>query len=327
LGKRKRRASEEIRETFSESYTEYREENPGCRPGISEFAEYSGLDYPTLKKLIDKMKDEGGVRIIQKGKKKEICLTENLQAGNAASSVSGYSENGRESFTSLLKNSYVKEHLSSLLSNKGSHMGPEGAAKKANIMPSEIAARIVNAIPFSNGKTDEKIVESLEADDEVSKWFKEELENEQKNRKYKSNKKRASPYLSKVRRYLFELFDKGVVSYNVETDSTDGWRTYLWHIKPSASAGLKKACISKMLEKKESLEGLKGKDDEFNYFCIKDKTHPVISFGSKSFVDDFKCEACGSGLVLEAGSQISDSIGKDLEKIKNAISEVGQIKV
>lgn len=327
FGKYKSGKSERIRNTFYEKYVEYRRTNKG-NPGIYEFVKYSGLDYPTLTKLIDKMKSEGAVRIVRKGNKKEIDIIEDFHIKDSPSqervetfpeNETGYPENAKESFGSLLKNPCVGDYLSGLLSNNGSLMKPE------------VAVKIVGALPFG-GAIDEKILEEMEADPEVLEWFDKASENEQRNKKYKHNKNKSeSLRLSKLRHFLLELYDKKVVSYNVETDEGSGWRTYLWRISPSAPAELKKLCISEMEEKKRGLEGLKEESDELIYFCKEDKTHPVIPFGSKSYMGasggDFKCEACGSDLVLESGSRISDSINRDLEKLNAAICEIGQIKV
>ncbi len=326
FGKSKSRKSERIRGIFHEKYGEYREENKG-KPGIYEFVRYSGLDYPTLTKLIDTMETEGSVKIIRKGKKKEIELIEDFHVkdspsresvGTLSESEIEYPENVKESLGSLLKNPYVGDYLSGLLSNNGSPMKPE------------VAVRIVGSLPFS-GAIDEKILEKMEADPEVLKWFDEASENEQKDKKYKRNKnKGALHHLSRVRHFLLELYDKKVVSYNVEKNEESGWMTYLWRISQSAPAELKELCISEMEEKKRGLEELKEESDELRYFCKENKTHPIIPFGSKSYMgssnDDFKCETCGSDLVLESGSQIAGSIDKDLENLNKAIKEVEQIK-
>lgn len=314
FGKRKR-INPGNKDAFLEKYGEYLE-NKGQLPGISEFADYSGLGYQALRKIIDEMKKEGTVNLVRVGKEKKIELMDSqakdMQSQKSAAAFSArmpeYSETGKKAFISLLENVHVKDYLSGLLSNNGSSMKPE------------IAVKIVSAVPFYAGDEDKKIFEELKADCEVSKWFMETPGNKQIKKE-----KEDSRSLSKVRHCLFELFDKKIVSYNVEEN--DGWRTYLWHISPSAPDALKESCISDIRKRKKSLEGMKQKVEEYAYFCKEDKTHPAIPFGSKSYVDKFTCEVCGKGLVLESGSRIAETIDADLEKLNAAIGEIEQIKV
>ena len=130
--------------------------------------------------------------------------------------------------------------------------------------------------------------------------------------------KKLSMTINQTRNILYKLADEGLVYFNRKKDSkSGGWYTYFWTLDEFKCVVYYRERMLKEIEQLESSLGVK-KTKQF-YFC---KTCGMEVTEEQALLYEFTCLECGEVFALKDSSDSIREVEKQIQKMKNKVSEV-----
>ena len=124
--------------------------------------------------------------------------------------------------------------------------------------------------------------------------------------------------VGQVRKVLYLLQDKGVVSSRLERNPESGWITYFWYVPLDLIPGLALNLKKKILERLEVR--LKYERENVFYWCRRPED-PRLTF--ELAVDNlFLCPVCGKKLKPYDNSEIVAALSWAISKLRKEIDEI-----
>lgn len=124
--------------------------------------------------------------------------------------------------------------------------------------------------------------------------------------------------INEVRRALFALYEIGIAEYRRKRDDDTGWMEYYWKINYDKQNEVLKKELLKTKKKLE--EKLEAETATVYYICmngcVKVSYETAMEFG-------FMCPRCGSLLEYFDNSIATEKIREEIEKIEEAIRNLG----
>ncbi|MGQ9543347.1 MAG: transcription factor E [Candidatus Bathyarchaeia archaeon] len=120
-----------------------------------------------------------------------------------------------------------------------------------------------------------------------------------------------------VRKILYKLYDKALVSCTRARDEKTGWFIFYWRLQPEQLDAFIRS------RKRKSLEKLKVRleyEKAHSFFTCNKCSNIRLSF-EEAIESAFKCPKCNGQLVEYDNSKIIDELSKVIQKLESELSE------